>query len=103
MKPGRSKSNPLHKKRNRTLAARYYYWNDLQRRRFDDVMDIISKNEFFIGEQSINQALEDQREYMNKLASEKVQARDLKKQYPGFDWSKVASPEIVGITKTGEE
>ena len=36
-------------KRNRTIAARYYYWTEIKRRRFDDVMKILSDYEFFCG------------------------------------------------------
>ena len=32
--------------RNRALIARYYYWTEERRRRFDDVMRILSEDEF---------------------------------------------------------
>lgn len=35
-------------KRNRLLTARYYYWTELERRRFDDVLKILADNEFFV-------------------------------------------------------
>ena len=35
-------------KRNRIMTARYYYWTEIKRRRFDDVLRILSDNEFFV-------------------------------------------------------
>ena len=40
-------------KRNRIMTARYYYWTEIKRRRFDDVLRILSDNEFFVEERTI--------------------------------------------------
>lgn len=39
--------------RDETLIRRYYYWTEVQRRRFDDVLTILSTKEFFISEARI--------------------------------------------------
>ena len=44
-------------KRNRLLTARYYYWTELERRRFDDVLKILADNEFFVEDRTISNAL----------------------------------------------
>lgn len=41
-------------KRNRLLTARYYYWTELERRRFDDVLKILADNEFFVEDRTIS-------------------------------------------------
>lgn len=51
MAKGRSKR--LVSRRDETLIRRYYYWTEIQRRRFDDVLKILSENEFFISESRI--------------------------------------------------
>lgn len=39
--------------RDETLIRRYYYWTEIQRLRFDDVLKILSEKEFFISESRI--------------------------------------------------
>lgn len=41
MSKGRNKN--LIKKRNEALIRRYYYWTEVRRRRFDDVLKILSE------------------------------------------------------------
>ena len=45
-------------RRNRELIARYYYWTEIRRRRFDDVMRILSE-EFHVEDRTISNALLD--------------------------------------------
>ena len=42
MSKGRSKN--LIKKRNEALIRRYYYWTEIRRRRFDDVLKILKRS-----------------------------------------------------------
>lgn len=51
MAKGRNKN--LISRRDEKLIRRYYYWTEVQRRRFDDVLTILSEEEFFISEARI--------------------------------------------------
>ena len=73
-------------KRNIILTARYYYWTEIQRRRFDDVLHILSDNEFFVDTRTISNVLVEQSEYLTELVKKKVSKQKLKKLYPGFCW-----------------
>lgn len=72
-------------KRNRELIARYYYWTEIRRRRFDDVMYILSE-EFHVEDRTISNALLDFGEYLNGLYKEKKDIRELRKEYPSRSW-----------------
>lgn len=74
-------------KRNRIMTARYYYWTEIKRRRFDDVLKILSDNEFFVEERTISNALVEQDDFYNELSRGKVSSRKLKNMFPGFDWN----------------
>lgn len=73
--------------RNRVLTARYYYWTELQRRRFDDVLRILADREFFVEERTISNALLAQDEFYRELCYTKATRKQLRKMFPGFDWS----------------
>lgn len=73
-------------KRNRIMTARYYYWTELQRRRFDDVLKILSDNEFFIEERTISNTLVELDDFYNELLRDKVSKRKLRQMFPGFAW-----------------
>lgn len=74
-------------KRNRILTARYYYWTELQRRRFDDVLRILADNEFFVEERTISNALVAEDEFYNTLLHDRTTKRQLRRMFPGFDWT----------------
>lgn len=74
-------------KRNRALIARYYYWTELKRRRFDDVLKILADNEFFIEERTVSTIVVEQDEFYNDLLHSKASSRKLKTMFPGFDWN----------------
>lgn len=48
-----SKSRRLTNLRNLKLIDRYFYWTEIKRRRFDDVLFTLSEEEFFIEEDTI--------------------------------------------------
>lgn len=73
-------------KRNRLLTARYYYWTELERRRFDDVLKILADNEFFVEDRTISNALVAEDEFYNKLIRQRTTKRQLRQMFPGFDW-----------------
>ncbi len=74
-------------KRNRLMTARYYYWTELHRRRFDDTLRILADREFFIEERTIEKALLEQDDYYRELIDTKATKRQLRRIYPGFDWA----------------
>lgn len=73
-------------KRNRILTARYYYWTELRRRRFDDVVKILSDNEFFVEDRTISNTLLEQDAFYTALCREKATCGKLRKMFPGFAW-----------------
>ena len=74
-------------KRNRVLTARYYYWTELERRRFDDVLKILADNEFFVEDRTISNALVAEDEFYNTLIRQRTTKRQLRRMFPGWDWS----------------
>ena len=72
-------------RRNRELIARYYYWTEIRRRRFDDVMRILSE-EFHVEDRTISNALLDFGDYLDGLYKEKKDIRELRKEYPYRNW-----------------
>ncbi|MGL4331272.1 MAG: hypothetical protein ACRCSR_00470 [Bacteroidales bacterium] len=81
-----SRSDRL-EKRNRIMTARYYYWTEIKRRRFDDVLKILSDNEFFVEERTISNTLISQDDFYNELLRSNTTLRKLRDMFPGFDWS----------------
>jgi len=43
--------------RNRKIIERYYYYTEVKRRRFDDVLQILSEEEFFVSPSTIEEVL----------------------------------------------
>lgn len=72
--------------RNRAMIARYYYWTEIRRRRFDDVIHILSDQEFFVEDRTISNTLLDLNDYLNELYKMKKEARELKKEFPSWNW-----------------
>ena len=50
---GKGRDKELIKLRDEALCRRYYYWTEIQRLRFDDVLKVLSEREFFISEERI--------------------------------------------------
>ena len=73
--------------RNRVLTARFYYWTELQRHRFDDVLRILADREFFVEERTIQNALLAQDSFLRELCTSKTTRKQLRKMFPGFDWN----------------
>lgn len=78
----------LIEQRNQLLLARYYYWTEIRRVRFDDTIKILTQREFFVEDRTITNALLDLSPYLENLYKEKLTTRKLKQKYPSFDWSK---------------
>ena len=73
--------------RNRVLVARYFYWTELRRRRFDDVMRILAESEFFVEERTIMNAINAHSAYLDELRLLANAARSLRKEHPSWNWS----------------
>lgn len=76
----------LVERRNRILIARYYYWSEIKRRRFDDVLEILQEQEVFITERTIYEALKDNA-YLDELMETKPTAEQLQEEYPSFNFT----------------
>lgn len=85
--PKKGRNSNLVNMRDRVLVARYYYWTEIKRRRFDDTLEILQNQEVFISEKRIMAVLREQDEYLEQLTTFKTSAHDLKKQYPSFNWN----------------
>ena len=73
--------------RNRMVAARFFYWSEIKRRRFDDCFAILENDEFFIDFQTIKIAISSQQVYLDELYVTSKVATFLKKQYPSWNWN----------------
>lgn len=49
----RGRNSDLIAKRDLALIRRYHYWSEVKRLRFDDVLKVLSEDEFFISESVI--------------------------------------------------
>lgn len=70
--------------RNRALVARKYYWEEIMRRRTDDVTVILAENEFFVDERTIQNALMEYSDFYTELCRRHVTARQLQKMFPSW-------------------
>lgn len=68
--------------RNRAMVARKYYWEEIMRRRPDDVTVILAEYEFFVDERTIQNALMENADFYTDLCRRKVTARQLQKMFP---------------------
>lgn len=48
-----ARDSRLVERRNQQIVARYYYWTEVERLRFDDAVKQLAENEFFLSEDSI--------------------------------------------------
>jgi Lhr-like helicase len=70
----KGRSKVLIDKRNKRLVERYYFWTEVKRRRFDDVLRILSNDEFFISETRILAILKDNNDFYDELMRKKNEA-----------------------------
>ncbi len=79
--------------RDRKLFARYYYWTEVKRLRFDDALQILSTEEFFISESRVMQII---RKLINE-GYEPVEGQPLKRpRFGGFRVSPQKAKSQVG-------
>lgn len=63
---GRGRNPSLIKDRDITLIVRYFYWSEIKRKRFDDVLEALGR-EFFLAEQTILNVLQANNELVNEV------------------------------------
>ena len=75
-------------RRNHTLLARYFYWSEIKRIRFDDVIRILENSEFFVEYQTISRIITSYDGYYAfiKGMSSKDGIKYLKTKYPSWNW-----------------
>ena len=59
---------------------------EARRRRFDDVMHILSEHEFFVDERSIMDVLRGVSHYLSDLHTCRETAAALRRAYPSWNW-----------------
>lgn len=72
--------------RNHLLVARFYYWTEIKRLRFDDAVQHLSTKEFFVGERTITNALSSINYAGTSSETNSKNFKKLQKEYPGFNW-----------------
>jgi len=82
----RGRSDILLNKRNLVMVARYYYWSEIWERRYDKVLDTLSKHEFFLAESTIERILLFNEGYLLELRNRRPEIRDFACKFPGFSW-----------------
>lgn len=70
--------------RDRIMVARKYYWEELMRRRPDDVTAILAEKEFFVDDRTIQNALLRNADFYNDLCRRHVTAGQLADMFPSW-------------------
>ena len=68
------------------LASRFWYWSEVKRVRYDDVLQILGDREFYLDEQSVSRILHRSCDYVSGLSHRDGSLRRLKKAYPWWNW-----------------
>jgi hypothetical protein len=85
-KPSRRGRNEiLIENRNECLLYRYYYYAKIKRLRYEDVLEVVSK-EFFISTRTITNILMEESEYQKKVFKEKLDVKELEKKFDFLKW-----------------
>jgi len=85
MKKGRS--DKLIELRNQALIARYYYWSEIWERRYDKVLETLSKHEFFISETTIHREILRNDNLLKNILNRRPDVKELALSFPGFNWT----------------
>ena len=64
-------------KRNEQIIIRYYYWREIQRRRSDDVIEILSHKEFYLNKNTLRRIIVANLDKFTKLKEEKPSTKKL--------------------------
>ncbi len=85
--PKKGRSPELMALRDRLLVARYYYWSEVKRRRFDDVLHKLEYQELFISEKRILKVLRDNDAYLRQMFRDITIYSAIKNKYQSFKWN----------------
>jgi hypothetical protein len=82
------KRNYLMPERNIALVHRYYYHAVLRRLRYEDALELLSKNEFFLSEHRIVAVMQEPENYdlLTLLNHRKPDVKQLTALYPQWSW-----------------
>ena len=73
--------------RNRLMIMRYYYWTEIRRMRFDDVLRILSDKEFFINERTIQTVIAQDNGIYHSLSDGQMKIASVRTEYPNWNWN----------------
>lgn len=89
----KGRSPQLIQKRNEFLVKRYYFWHDLQRRRMDDVLEILSHQEVFLDKEYIMYLIRKNHSLIKEIKQKKPTERQLVK----FQFEASETPQFVQV------
>lgn len=72
----RGRSKELIQRRNVKLLIRFHHMTEVQRRRFDDVVTILSTEEFFISEKTVWQIVKRNLDILDKISKGELEGLD---------------------------
>lgn len=72
--------------RDRLVASRFWYWSEVKRVRYDDVLRILGEREFFLDERTVQRALLRAADVVSGLEREAGALRRLKREHPCWNW-----------------
>jgi hypothetical protein len=72
--------------RDDALACRFFFHGHLGGKRYDICLDEL-RREFFISELVVSQRLMKRQAFLKQLRLDNINARDLQKRYPFFNWN----------------
>ncbi len=72
--------------RNRLLIARYYYWTDIWERRFEKVLTVLSKEEFFLTEPTLVRLIMRNDHIYREYLDAGTTVNQLARQFPSWNW-----------------
>lgn len=73
----KGRSSRLIQRRNEYLIKRYYFWYELQRLRFEDVIERLSENEVFLEEEYILRLIRDNSHLLKEIKQKKPSEKQL--------------------------
>ncbi|MCC8095697.1 MAG: transposase [Tannerellaceae bacterium] len=70
---GKGRNKDLIIARDNALLLRYHYWSNVERLRYDDMLKILSWQEFFISEETIEKIIREKGHLLPELLKQKVE------------------------------